>query len=246
MEEALGLRFEHRDTETDARVVDRVWRTCSDAEDTMTSAARTCCQLILTRMQGHLLASLRGPETRATIAPVPPNAEFLGVRFTLGTVLRPHPAASIVDGFVPFPVTDSGRVVIGGEDWEAPTYENVEHFVRRLQGAGLLVRSRLEGGELFTGRPEGHPSKRTLQRQYRAITGLSQTAVTQIDRANAAATMLRHGLGWRTVVEALGYFDQAHLAHALRRYVGRTARGLQAGDDATMSFLYKICPWPGS
>jgi hypothetical protein len=239
------LRFEHRDAEADASVVDRVWRTCSDAEDTMTSAARTCCQLILTRMQGRLLASLRGPETRAATAPVPPSAEFLGVRFTLGTVLRPHPASAIVDGYVPIPVTDSGRVVIGGEDWEAPTYENVEHFVRRLQDAGLLVRSRLEGEEHFA-RPEGHPSKRTLQRQYRAITGLSQTAVTQIDRANAAATMLRDGLDWRTVVEAMGYFDQAHLAHALRRYVGRTARGLQTGDDASMSFLYKTCPWPGS
>jgi hypothetical protein len=246
VEEALGLLFEHRDTEADAKVVDRVWRTCSDAEDTMTSAARTCCQLIFTRMQGRLLASLRGPETRATTAPVPPNAEFLGVRFTLGTVLRPHPAASIVDRHVPFPVTASGRVVIGGEDWEAPTYENVEHFVRRLQDAGLLVRSRLEGAEHFARHPEGHRSQRTLQRQYRAITGLSQTAVTQIDRANAAATMLRGGLDWRTVVEALGYFDQAHLAHALRRYVGRTARGLQSGADATMSFVYKTCPWPGS
>ncbi|MFE9189556.1 helix-turn-helix domain-containing protein [Micromonospora sp. NPDC007208] len=240
------MRFEHRDTETDASVVDRVWRTCSDAEDTMTSAARTCCQLILTRIQGQLLASLRGPETRATTAPVPPNAEFLGIRLALGTVLRPHPAASIVDGYVPFPVTDSGRVVIGGADWEAPTYENVEQFVRRLRDAGLLVRSRLKVEEDFTGHIEGHPSKRTLQRRYRATTGLSQTAVTQIDRVNAAATMLRDGRDWRAVVEALGYFDQAHLAHALRRYVGRTARGLQAGDDARMSFLYKIGPWAGS
>jgi AraC-like DNA-binding protein len=238
----MGLRFEHRDSATAARVVDRVWRTRSDADDTMTSAARTCCQLILTRMRGQLSVSLRGPETRATTAPVPPDAEFLGVRFTLGTVLRPHPAASIVDGHVPFPVTDSGRVVIGGADWEAPTYENVEQFVRRLQDAGLLARSRLEDAEHLAGRSSG----RTRQRQYRAITGLSQTAVTQIDRANAAATMLRAGLDWRPVVEALGYFDQAHLAHALRRYVGRTARGLQAGGDATMSFLYKNHPGPGS
>ncbi|MBM7489451.1 hypothetical protein JOD64_000673 [Micromonospora luteifusca] len=240
------MRFEHRDAETDASIVSHVWRTRSEAEDTMTSAARTCCQLIFTRMQGYLLASLRGPETSATIAPVPPDAEFLGIRLTLGTVLRPHPAASIVDGFAPFPVTGSGRVVIGGEDWEAPTYENVEQFVRRLRDAGLLVRSRLKVEGHFAGHPEGHPSKRTLQRQYRAITGLSQTAVTQIDRVNAAATMLRDGRDWHTVVEALGYFDQAHLAHALRRYVGRTARGLQAGDDAKLSFLYKNCPWPGS
>jgi AraC-like DNA-binding protein len=235
------LRFEHRQTEADARVVDRVWRTSSDAEEAMTSVARTCCQLIVTRMPGRLLVSLRGPETRATIAPVPPDAKFLGIRLTLGAVLRPHPATSIVDGYVPFPVTDSGRVVIGGEDWEAPTYENAEQFIRRLRDAGLLVPSRLAREE-----PDRHRSTRTLQRQHRAATGLSQIAVTQIDRANAAATMLRDGLDWHTVVEALGYFDQAHLAHALRRYVGHTAWGLRGRDNPTMSFLYKTDPQPGS
>lgn len=240
------MRFEHRDTETDVCIVDRVWRTGSDAQGTMTSAARTCCQLIFTWTQGHLSAILRGPETRATTAPVPPNAEFLGIRFRLGTLLRPHHAASIVDGYVPLPVTDSGRIVIGGEDWEAPTYENVEHFVRRLQGAGLLLRSPSTGEEHVVGQSGTHRSRRTLQRRYLAIAGLSQAAVTQIDRANAAATMLRDGLDWRAVVEALGFFDQAHLGHALRRYVGHTAQALQAGNDATVSFLYKTSPEPGS
>lgn len=242
----MALRFEHRDTEIDASVVDRVWRTRSDAEDTMTSAARSCRQLILSRRRGRLFAGLRGPETRATTAPIPSDTEFLGVRFALGTVLRPHPAASIIDGYVPFPVTDSGRIVIGGEDWEAPTYENVEHFVRRLQHAGLLVCSRLGDEEPVAERPVADPTVRTLQRRYRAITGLSRTSVTQIDRANAAATMLRDDHDWRTVVETLGYFDQAHLAHALRRYLGRTARELRAGDHAAMSFLYKTHPRPGS
>jgi hypothetical protein len=243
----MSLRFEHRETEIDASIVDRVWRTRSDAEDTtMTSAARTCWHLILSRTRGRLLAGLRGPETRAITAPVPRDTEFLGVRFALGTVLRPHPAASFVDGYVAFPVTDSDRIVIGGEDWEAPTYENVEHFVRRLRDAGLLARSRLTDGEHVAAHREGGPTERTRQRRYRAITGLSRTAVTQIDRANAAATMLRDGHDWRTVVETLGYFDQAHLAHALRRYVGRTARELRAGDRAAMSFLYKTRPGPGS
>lgn len=237
----MALRFEHRPTDADASIVDRVWRTFSDAEETMTSVARTCCHLIVTRTPGQLLVTLRGPETRATTAPVPPDAEFLGVRLTLGAVFRPHPATSIVDSHVSFPVTRSGRVVIGGQDWETPTYENVEQFVRHLRDAGLVVPSRLAGPE-----PHRHRSTRTHQRQHRAVTGLSQTAVTQIDRANAAATMLRDGLDWRTVVDTLGYFDQAHLAHALRRFVGHTARGLGAGGDPTMSFLYKTDPRPGS
>ncbi|MFG1882539.1 hypothetical protein [Micromonospora sp. NPDC049102] len=140
-----------------------------------------------------------------------------------------------------FPVTPSGRVVIGGADWETPTYENVEQVVRRLRDAGLLVPSHPAGAEV-----DRHRSTRTLQRHHRAITGLSQTAVTQIDRANAAAAMLRDGLDWRAVVDTLGYFDQAHLAHALRRFVGHTARGLGTGNNPAMSFLCKPDPHPGS
>jgi AraC-like DNA-binding protein len=242
----MALRFEHRGPAPDVSLVDRVWRTRSHAETTMTSAARTCWHLILSRAQGRLRAGLRGPETRATTAPVPPGTEFLGVRFAFGAVLRPHPAASIVDGYLPFPVTESGRMVIGGTSWEAPTFENVEHFVRRLQTAGLLVRSRLGDEEQVAGPAGARLSARTLQRRYQAVTGLSRTAVRQIDRANAAATMLRTGRDWRTVVGTLGYFDQAHLAHALRRYVGCTARELQAGRCAPMSYLYKTHAGPGS
>jgi hypothetical protein len=245
----VALEFEHRDADTE--VVDRVWRSRSDVEQTMTSAARTCWHLIVWRESGTLLAGLRGPETKATTAPVPRETEFLGVRFALGTVLRPIPVGTIVDGFAPLPVTESGRIVIGGDDWEAPTYDNVEVFVRRLRRAGLLGRARLgdEHAEDYEDREraDGSPSVRTLQRRYRAITALSRTAVRQIDRANAAATLLRDGYDWPAVIDRLGYFDQAHLGHALRRYIGRTATELRAGErPGSLSFLYKSGSGTGS
>jgi AraC-like DNA-binding protein len=105
----------------------------------------------------------------------------------------------------------------------------------------MLARARLgdEDHEVRE-RTDDSPSVRTLQRRYRAITALSRTAVRQIDRANAAATMLRDGCDWRVVIDRLDYFDQAHLGHALRRYIGRTASELQVDDQLeSMSFLYK-------
>jgi hypothetical protein len=236
------VRFEHRGTDADSRILDRVWCTRSDTDAVMTSAARTSFHLILARTRGRMAAGLRGPETRATTAPVPAETEYLGVRFALGAVLRPHPAATVVDGYAPLPVTDAGRIVLGGEEWEAPTFENVEHFVRRLRFAGLLVPSKLDR-DPHPGRGE---SERTRQRRFRAFTGMPRTIVAQIDRVNAAATMLRAGNDWATVVSSLGFFDQAHLAHALRRFVGHTARELQTGDLAPMSFLYKTGSGAGS
>ncbi|MFC5502656.1 AraC family transcriptional regulator [Lysinimonas soli] len=207
----------------------------------MTSAARTSFHLILARTEGRLTAGLRGPETRATVAPVPAETEYLGVRFCVGAVLRPHPPATMVDGYTPLPVTDRGAIILGGEEFEPPTFENVEHFVRRLRVLGLLAPSRID--REWCSKPG---SERTRQRHSRALIGMSRTAVAQIDRANAAATMVRAGQDWARVVDSLGYYDQAHLAHALRRFVGHSVRELQADGAPSVSFLYKTGSGIGS
>ena len=51
----------------------------------------------------------------------------------------------------------------------------------------------------------------------------------QIERARQAAHLLAAGKAATDVVASLDYFDQPHLARALRRYVGRTATQLREG-----------------
>lgn len=70
---------------------------------------------------------------------------------------------------------------------------------------------------------------RTLERRFRAATGLTQGAVRQIQRARTAAALLASGEAVSDVAGTLGYYDEPHLARALRRYVGRTARQLRDG-----------------
>jgi AraC-like DNA-binding protein len=81
---------------------------------------------------------------------------------------------------------------------------------------------------------------RTIQRRFRAATGLTRTAVRQIDRARTAAALIREGVPVQDVVHRLGYFDQPHLAHSLTRYVGWTATQLREQTPAEpLSLLYK-------
>jgi AraC-like DNA-binding protein len=86
---------------------------------------------------------------------------------------------------------------------------------------------------LAGGRPD--VSDRTLERRFRAATGLTRGAVRQIERAREAAHLLAAGKVAADVVTSLGYFDQAHLARALRRYVGRTATQLQDGSRGAIA-----------
>ena len=72
-------------------------------------------------------------------------------------------------------------------------------------------------------------SGRTVERRFRAATGLTRGAVRQIERARTAAELLAAGESAVDVVGKLEYFDEPHLARALRAYVGRTAGQLRDG-----------------
>jgi methylphosphotriester-DNA--protein-cysteine methyltransferase len=59
--------------------------------------------------------------------------------------------------------------------------------------------------------------------------------VRQIERARNAAALLAAGVAVADVVCSLEYFDEPHLARALRRYVGRTARQLREGTGGAIA-----------
>nr|WP_203549471.1 helix-turn-helix domain-containing protein [Actinospica acidiphila] len=93
--------------------------------------------------------------------------------------------------------------------------------------AGVLDREPLVADVLRGHRPD--VSQRTVERRFRTATGLTRGAVRQIERARTAAHLLAAGALAADVAVELGYFDEPHLARALRAYVGRTARQLREG-----------------
>src|SRR5690606_22136534 len=90
-----------------------------------------------------------------------------------------------------------------------------------------VVRDPLVAEVLRGRRPD--VSVRTVERRFRAATGLTRGAIQQIERARTAAVLLAAGESAASVVDKLGYFDEPHLARALRSYVGRTAGQLRKG-----------------
>jgi AraC-like DNA-binding protein len=72
-------------------------------------------------------------------------------------------------------------------------------------------------------------SGRTVERRFRAVTGLTRGGIRQIERARRAAELLALGEPAADVATKLDYFDESHLARALRSYIGRTAGQLREG-----------------
>jgi hypothetical protein len=227
----MGLRFTTR--RSDSPWVDVVWTCTSDRVGEMTSVAGTRCGLVFWECDGRPHASVSGPETASGTAPVPVEATFVGIEFAIGTSLRGLPISSLLDRGVELPDTTRRSFPLAGSRWERPGPDDAEALVERLVKDGVVGRDPIVGEVVRGGRPQ--VSDRTLERRFRAATGLTRGAVRQIERAREAAYLLAAGKGPTDVVASLGYFDQPHLARALRRYVGRTATQLREGSGGALA-----------
>jgi AraC-like DNA-binding protein len=79
--------------------------------------------------------------------------------------------------------------------------------------------------EIVEGVVEGRPkamSPRSVQRHFLRALGLTAKQLEQIRRANAAAELLRKGRPAADVAAELGYSDQPHMTHSLKRIMGHT------------------------
>jgi hypothetical protein len=226
----MRLRFTTR--RSDSPWVDAVWTCTSEQVSEMTSVAGARCGLVFWEQDGRSHAAVTGPETATGTAPVPEGAAFVGIEFAIGASLRGLPCSSLVDRGVELPGTTRRSFRFAGSRWETPGADDAEALVERLVRAGVVVRDPVVGEVLRGGRPG--MSDRTVERRFRAATGLTRGAVRQIERAREAAYLLAAGKGAADVVASLGYFDQPHLARALRRYVGRTATQLLDGSGGAI------------
>ncbi|MGW6456189.1 helix-turn-helix domain-containing protein [Streptomyces sp. NPDC055078] len=222
----MELCFETR--RSDSPWVGSVWSCTSERVTTMTSVAGVCWGLVFWGQDGRAYAGVTGPETRTGTAPVPEGATFTGIEFAVGTSLRAVPTPSLVDGGVELPDTTRRTFRLDGARWETPGPDDAEALVERLVRAGIVVRDPLVA-EVVRGHRPAAVSERTVERRFRAATGLTRGAVRRIERARTAAELLAAGVPAAGVVAKLGYFDEPHLARALRSCVGRTAGQLREG-----------------
>ncbi|MGB9378937.1 MAG: AraC family transcriptional regulator [Mycobacteriales bacterium] len=205
----------------------------------MTSIGTSNWELVFWEEAGIVHAAARGPETTASIAELSGDSASFGIAFAHGASMPHLPVARIVDGGVESAHVTEHSFVLAGEEWELPSFDNAEGFVERLVRSGVLVRDPLVDEVVWGG--VARVGSRSVQRRVVGATGLTQGTIRQIDRAREAAILISAGVPALDVVHRLGYYDQPHLAHALQRFIGRTATQLQTPHAAPdpLSLLYK-------
>ena len=232
------------DRPSDSPYVERVWRCHSGTGGVFHSMAEGNLELVVTRLSGWTLVTLRGPVTRALPFACPADGEWTAIRFRMGAYFRRWPSALLVDHRdFDFPVSQGRKFWLEGGGWEIPSFENAEVFVGKLARLGVLateptVPAAIEGDRQYL-------SRRSVQRRFLRATGVTHAQFTQIRRARYAATLLRSGSSILDAVHRAGYFDQAHLTRSLTRLIGQTPAAILR-HESQLSFSHQAETTPGT
>jgi AraC-like DNA-binding protein len=214
-------------------LIETVWRAESQRGGSFTSLAASHSELVVTRHKGVTTLTMRGPETRATSAVCPEDAEFFGITFKLGVFMPELPPVRLADRHTSLRLATRASFWLGDQTWQIPVFDEAEAFVeclvrrQQLQYEPMIEVLLDEDFQLETPR-----HLRTLQRRFQAATGLSLRTVRQIERARRAVSLLESGVAISDVIYGLKYSDQPHLTKTLKYLVGNTPARIAQTVDA--------------
>lgn len=227
---------------SDSPFVERIWRSRSDEAGSFMSMAEAHWEMVITRIRGRSVLTVRGPETRATPAYAHKDAEHIGIQFKLGTLMPTIPPQRVMDRRdVSLPEAGSQSFWLNGSAWQFPDYENADTFVDRLARDGMLLYDPVVAAVL-----QGQPvsaSLRTVQRRFLQATGVTHGTLLQIQRARLATNLLKQGVSILDAVDMAGYADQPHMTRALKHLIGQTPAQIISERRTPLSFLFKTLPF---
>lgn len=153
--------------------------------------------------------------------------EILSIAFKTDVYMPRLPGRLMVGQGVVCPVDRQGRFHLGEERFEIPRFDNAEQLVAALARQGVLERDPVVLRALQGARQR--LDERSIQRHFAEVAGLGLKTLQQIARAHRAAELLRQGWTASQVAAELGFSDQAHMSHSLKRLLGKTPREIAQG-----------------
>jgi hypothetical protein len=176
--------------------------------------------MVLVRQNGNVQLLVVGPWTKAGVISYTEGAELLWIKFKLGTFLPHLPTKHLLDRETILPGAARKSFWLNGSAWQFPDYENADTFVDGLVRDGVLACDPVVNAVLQD-HLQDMPS-RTVRHRFRRSTGLTQSHIRQMKRAQHAQSLLQQRVSILDTVDEAGYFDQPHLTRSLKQFLGYT------------------------
>lgn len=214
----MTIVFEERPS--DSPYVESVIHGWTVGEGSTIRPAETHWHLVFSRHDGEMFPIFVAPLTSSGVVSYGGEAELLWIKFRMGTFMPHLPARSFLNAETALPTASSRSFWLKGAAVPFPTFDNVENFVNRLVREDVLTRDPVVE-DVLQEKSLVIPS-RTVRHRFLRATGLTQTHIRQVERAQYAADLLRRGYSILDTVFEAGYFDQPHLTRSLKQWVGFT------------------------
>jgi len=190
------------------------------SDGTTIRPAESHWHMVFSRYEGKMHAIAVGPLPTAGVASWGKDAEILWIKFKAGTFMPHLPVRNLLNRETMLPDAASRAFWLNGSAWQFPDFENADTFVARLVRGNTLVSDPVVSAALQDHRL-ATPS-RTIRHRFLRATGMTQSHIRQIERAQRAAELLKQGVSILDTIDEMGYFDQPHLTRALKQWVGHT------------------------
>jgi hypothetical protein len=214
----MSIIYEERPS--DSPYVETIMHGRTLSEDSPVRPAECRWHMVFVSKDGEARVVFVGPWTTAGFTYYAAGAEILWVKFKLGAFMPHLPTSNFRDAETILPEAASRSFWLKGSAWRFPDHENAETFVEKLVRNDVLVRDPLVEAVL-RGQEQGL-SARTVRHRFLRATGLTQSRIRQVQRAQRAAALLRQGKPIFDAVYEVGYFDQPHMTRSLKQWVGHT------------------------
>lgn len=214
----MGFIYEER--LSDSPYIETVTRGWTADTGSTIRPAECHWHMVFMKMNGVMRPMVVGALPASGVVSYGEGAEILWVKFKLGTFMPHLPTRRLLNGETLLPEASGRAFWLKGSAIEFPNYNNVEEFANRLARDAVLVRDPVVDAALQERLPE--TPERTVRHRFLQVTGLTQSHIRQMQRAQQAAALLRGGVSILDTVEEAGYFDQPHLTRSLKQFIGYT------------------------
>ena len=176
--------------------------------------------MVFAKHRGRVQPIVVGPWTTAGVVAYGGGAEILWIKFKLGTFMPQLRTRKFIDTETVLPVAAGKSFWLHGATWQFPDFENADTFVDQLVRDGALDSDQVVRAVLRD--PAQEIPSRTVRHRFAQATGLAQSHIRQVERAQLAAALLEQGTSILDTVYEVGYYDQPHLTRSLKRFIGKT------------------------
>jgi hypothetical protein len=214
----MSIIYEERSS--DSPYVETITRGWTESDGSTIRPAEVHWHMVFVRHNGRVQALVVGPWTSAGVVSWAEGAEILWIKFKLGTFMPHQPPRDFLDVETILPGTASQSFWLNGSAWQFPDYDNAETFIDRLVRDDVLVRDSVVNTALQD-QPQEMASC-TERHRFLRTTGLTQSHIRQMKRAQQATLLLQQGVSILDTVYEVGYFDQPHMTRALKQFIGHT------------------------